>query len=96
MEIIIAVIGSGALSALISGLFTVYSNRKKKDDGVRSGVRILLYDRIKHLGNVYINSGSVTGDAYEDLLSMHEAYHELGGNGYLDRIMADVGKLKRT
>lgn len=96
MEIIVAVIGSGALSAIISGLFSLYSAKKKKDGGIRAGVRILLYDRIKHLGNSYINAGSISGDQYEDLLSMHKAYHELGGNGYLNSIMDDVKRLKRT
>ena len=94
MEILAAVLGSGALSALISGVFTVACNRSKKKDGVRIGVRILLYDKIKHLGNKYIAAGEVSEGDLEDLIDMHNVYHDdLDGNGYLDHVMAGVRAL---
>jgi len=95
MEIMIAVISSGALSAIISGLFTVAQNRKKCNDGVRAGVRQLLYDKIKFLGRKYIEAGEISSEDLEDLIDMHKIYHDdLAGNGFLDCIMADVKKLK--
>ena len=93
-ELVIAIIGSGALSALITGLFRLLEQKQKKEDGVKAGVRILLYDRIKHLGLTYIQQGYITADALEDLEHMHEIYHrELSGNGYLDSIMNLVRRL---
>ena len=95
MDIAIAIIGSGALSAVISGLFALASARQKKDQGVQAGVRIILYDRIKFLGTRYIAAGEVGGEDLEDLIQMHKIYHDdLEGNGYLDKVMADVQKLK--
>ena len=95
MEIFAAVLGSGALSALISGAFGLIRDRRAKKDGVRAGVRQLLYDKIKFLGRKYIAEGEVSCEDLEDLMEMHKIYHdELSGNGYLDHIMAEVKKLR--
>lgn len=94
--IIIAIISSGALSTLISGLFNLWQTRRKKADGVRDGIKILLYDRIKYLGKKYMERGYVTAEELEDLTTMHNIYHDpegLNGNGFLDAIMANVRKL---
>lgn len=37
MEIVIAVLGSGALSAVISGVFGLLQTRRKRNDGVTAG-----------------------------------------------------------
>ena len=94
--IIIAIISSGALSTLISALFNMWQTRRKKQDGVRDGIKILLYDRIKHLGKKYIERGYVTAEELEDLTTMHSIYHDpewLNGNGFLDALMNNVSKL---
>lgn len=94
--IIIAIISSGALSTLISALFNMWQTRRKKQDGVRDGIKILLYDRIKHLGKKYIERGYVTAEELEDLTTMHSIYHDpegLNGNGFLDALMNSVNKL---
>lgn len=94
MELLIAVLGSSALASVITGIFSLVLNRKKKESGVESGVLVLLYDRIKCLGTMYLQRGSITSDEYEDLLNMHKVYHEdLHGNGFLDNLMSQVAKL---
>ena len=58
--------------------------------------RTILYDRIKHLGKSYIARGHVTVEELEDLDLMHTVYHDkdkLGGNGFLDALMAKVHAL---
>lgn len=92
--IIIAIISSGALSTLVSALFNMWQSRKKEKDGVRAGMKMLLYDRIKHLGKSYIERGFITTDELEDLTEMHNIYHnELDGNGFLDTVMKNVKAL---
>lgn len=92
--IIIAIISSGALSTLVSALFNMWQSRKKEKDGVRAGMKMLLYDRIKHLGKSYIERGFITTDELEDLTEMHSIYHEeLDGNGFLDTVMKNVKAL---
>lgn len=96
MEVLLAVIGSSAMASIISGIFSLIKDRKSKDDGLEAGVRILLYDRIKHLCLKYCEVGHISSGDYEDLVKMHQVYHNnLHGNGYLDSEMANVGKLPR-
>ena len=55
--------------------------------------RVILYDRIKHLGKSYIARGWVTVEELEDLNMMHEVYHDkdkLDGNGFLKNLMNTV------
>lgn len=93
-QIIIAIIGSGALTALITNLFNMARDKKTKSDGVAEGVKLLLYDRIKTNAKSYIADGRINGDDLEDLTAMWECYHnDLDGNGYLDSLMAAVRRL---
>lgn len=58
--------------------------------------RMILYDRIKHLGKSYIARGYITVEELEDLDLMHGVYHDkdkLGGNGFLDALMKTVRAL---
>lgn len=94
-SILIAVIGSSALSAVISGIFALINNRKKRQDGVSKGVRQLLYDRIKYLCKEHIARGYIASNDLEDLSRMHKIYHDdLEGNGFLDDLMHEVRHLK--
>lgn len=94
--IIIAIIGSGALTALITNLFNIYRDRKSHEDGIAEGVQLLLYDRIKYLAKHHIANGEISAEDLEDLTRMWECYHNpkgLNGNGYLDNLMGAVKKL---
>lgn len=98
MEILIAILGSGVLSTIISGIFALVSQsnarKAKNKDGVSKGVRQLLYDKIKYLGKKHIAAGEITAEDLEDIIAMHETYHnDLNGNGYLDSLMAQVKRL---
>jgi len=97
VAILAAVIGSGALSSIITNVFNRIEARKKSTDGLRDGVRVLLYDRIKHLGRKYIALECITAEDLEDLIDMHRIYHDpkcLDGNGFLDSVMCSVKSLR--
>ena len=94
--IIVAIIGSGALTALITNSFNVYRDRRSHEDGIAEGVQLLLYDRIKCLCKGHIREGKISAEDLEDLSRMWECYHDpkgLDGNGYLDSLMSTVKKL---
>ena len=105
MTILIAIITGGVASAIVSGVFSLIlseRNRKaakeekeeNKNDDITCGVRMLLYDRIKHLGKNYITRGEIHTEELEDLIAMHKVYHDkLGGNGFLDSLMHQVERL---
>jgi hypothetical protein len=93
LQILTIVLSSGVVSGVVS-IITLIINRKDKNSKQTKGLRILLYDRIKHLGRCYIEAQEVSFDDLEDLDAMHKVYHDdLGGNGYLDNIMTRVHAL---
>ena len=101
MEVLIALISGGVAASVVGGVFSVITlklNRKAqkedKSDDITSGLRMLLYDRIKYLGKSYISRGKIHAEELEALIAMHNVYHDkLHGNGFLDELMIQVRHL---
>ena len=98
-EIIVAAIAACG-GALVGGIFQLIvwianRNAAKHDrrGEIADGVMFLLQDRIKYLAKHYIADAEISAEDLEDLLRMHEVYHKLGGNGYLDTLIAAVKNL---
>lgn len=101
-ELLTVILGGGISAAIVSGFVQIViwkMNRKAakedkqsdKDDHVKKALCVLLYDRIKYLGRCYIDDGFIMADDLEDLLKMHQIYHDdLDGNGFLDSVMKQV------
>lgn len=67
---------------------------QKTLDNLTVAMRVEMYDRIKRHGNAYIRRGDITSEELEDLISMHQVYHDiLKGNGFLDSLMEKVKAL---
>lgn len=104
-EIIIAVLGGSALSALITQVGNYISDRRKRKDAVedrtedkdaalKQGIKLLLADKIQYLGLRYIEEGEVTFSNKKMLNEMHSVYHNgLGGNGDYDDLMEEFNEL---
>lgn len=68
--------------------------RDKDLQALRDGLKWVLYDRVRYLGQKYICEGAVDFDDRRILNLMHKSYHDgLGGNGDLDVIMKAVNAL---
>lgn len=105
IEIIIAVLGGSALSALITQVGNYISDRRKrkdtvedkaedKDAALKQGIKLLLADKIQYLGLRYIEEGEVTFSNKKMLNEMHSVYHKgLGGNGDYDDLMEEFNEL---
>ncbi len=107
--IIIAIIGGllggSAVAALINqigeGIRQKRKRKYEKDDGesddlaaLKSGLKWVLYDRIRYLGQAYIAAKKIDFDDRRILNEMHKSYHNgLGGNGDLDNLMKEVNSL---
>ncbi len=95
-----AVIG-GVISQVGEGIRQRRKRKYEKADGkdkdnqaLKDGLKWVLYDRIRFLGQHYINAGQVDFDDRRILNEMHSCYHNgLGGNGDLDNLMRDVNTL---
>ena len=58
------------------------------------GIKFLLYDKIKYLGQQYIAQKEITFDDRKNLHAAHDVYHkELEGNGDFKEMMNDIDKL---
>ena len=95
VAILIAVISSSALSTFISKLMTAKSDKKNEYNALVVAMRQLYYGRIKRHAKAYIAAGQITAEELEDIIEEHRIYHDiLGGNGYLDALMAEVKALQ--
>lgn len=65
-----------------------------KVDALVEANRYILYDRIRYLGQCYIDEKEIDFDDRRILNKMHESYHNgLDGNGDLDTLMGEVNHL---
>lgn len=93
--ILIAIIGSGAFSTIVSLIVGQINKYFESKSGMSNGMRLILKDRLRFLCIRYIEQGWIYADELEDLLSMHACYHtKLDGNGYLDTLIDRVKKLE--
>lgn len=96
MEIVIAILGSGVISTLISCLFQMHSDRKKKLDRFEEGMRLLLLSAMKMTGKGILKDGTVTKSDYDSFCAMYNAYKSLDGDGWADGIKSQVDNLEKT
>ena len=94
------ILGGGLAAALVITVekfaeFLIERFGKKKS-ATEVALLALLRERIRYLCRVHIAAGEISYSDREDLLSMHGAYHSLGGNGNLDIEMDNISKLRRT
>lgn len=80
-----AIIGSGAATALVSGIVSKRAEKRRTETGESQGMRWLLQDRLEHLAKHYLDSGHITYDELQNWNKGHRIYHDLlGGNGDLN------------
>lgn len=106
-EVLLALIAAASSSG-VTGIILAALNRKwaksdrkregevndeKKLDAVVTGLKVLTVDRVRYLGQRYIEQGEITLADKENLQGMYQAYKGLGGNGHLEVIMREVEKL---
>ena len=95
MEIVVAILGSGVISTLISCLFQMRSDRKKKLDKFEEGMRLLLLSALKRDGKDLIAQGRVSKNDYDSFCAMYNAYKSLEGDGWADGVKSVVDDLEK-
>lgn len=82
------------LSKQVEELSLKESETAKMLNTLREAQKCILLDRIIHLGQAYIQEGSIDFDDRRRLREMHKSYHMgLGGNGDADAIMKAIDEL---
>lgn len=95
MEIILAVLGSGVISTIISCVFQTINNKKSKQTQFETGMSLLLLSSLKRDGKELIAQGKVSKNEYDSFTATYQAYKALGGDGWADGIKAKVDLLER-
>lgn len=94
IKILVAVLGSTALSQLITFFVTRHDTRKAKEDeelaNIVEGVKALLHDSIFSTAIDCLNKGEITTHAYDNLKIKYGAYSKLHGNGTGKDLMEKV------
>lgn len=67
--------------------------RVKDQNALFDGVQALLRDRIIQTHNHYMEKEFIPVYGMENVMKMHGAYHALGGNGTVTKLVDDLRKL---
>ena len=71
-----------------------FDNMENRLEAVSNICLGLAYDRIIHVGESYLKRGNITVDEREDFRKyLWQPYHNAGGNGSGDAMMASIDKL---
>lgn len=89
-------VGAGLMAIIMAALQRYWKKKDEKKGAVAALVeaqKVMMIDRMRHLGSQYIDDRSISLKDKETMQDMFVAYRKLGGNGHLDTIMAEVNKL---
>lgn len=93
MEIVLAIVGSSALSALVSGVFGILRDRKAGSQKMQEGMKLLLLSSLKRDGKDILKEGKVSKQDYDAFMASYNAYKELGGDGWADMVKKQIEDL---
>ncbi|MFI3172822.1 MAG: hypothetical protein R3Y58_10745, partial [Eubacteriales bacterium] len=68
----------------------------EKEQGIQEGVVCLLRIQLIEYHAKYMELEKIPNYVYESFKSMYKAYHALGGNGLVTRMMEDIEELEIT
>lgn len=68
-------------------------NQKKDRDANSKGTMLLLRVQLIEYHDKYMMLGDIPSYAYENFMEMYDAYHALGGNGMITKMMHEIEEL---
>ena len=101
--VVTALTSSGVMALVVALLGRKWARNDKKEDretqenekldAVINGLKVLTVDRVRHLGQCYLDAHEITLEEKENLQDMYAAYKRLGGNGRLEVVINEVNRL---
>ena len=92
-NIIIAILGSGAFSALVTGIINLINARQKAKKGSDEMILMLTASQLYMMGESIITRGAVTFKELELFNDMYDLYKKKDGNGYVDDLKKRISAL---
>lgn len=83
----------GGLIAAVGALYRLLLAERKKRSALEAGVRAMLRNDIIKLADKYLDAGEIPLYALETINGMYDAYHTLGGNGTITKLVEEVRRL---
>ena len=101
MEIWEAILSGAAVASLCNGIFTIVQmalrrrwEKSEKGSAQIKALRYLMLYTMMQTAKGHIRDGEISMDDRRQLHKWHTLYHDgLGGNGDMDKLMAEVDKL---
>ena len=82
-----------ALPVLLGYIVWLLKNQKRDRDANSKGTMLLLRVQLIEYHSKYTQLGNIPSYAYQNFCEMYEAYHELGGNGMVTKMMHEIEEL---
>lgn len=92
-KIIMAILGSGAFSALVTGVINLLNARQKAKKGSDEMILMLTAGQLYMMGESMITRGEVTFRELELFNDMYALYKKKDGNGYVDDLKKRISSL---
>ena len=81
------------LPILLGYIVWLLKNQKKDRDANSKGTMLLLRVQLIEYHDKYMRLGSIPSYAYDNFCEMYNAYHKLGGNGMITKMMHEIEEL---
>lgn len=82
-----------ALPVLLGYIVWLLKNQKRDRDANSKGTMLLLRVQLIEYHDKYMKLGTIPSYAYENFCEMYKAYHRLGGNGMITKMMHEIEEL---
>ena len=81
------------LTSLLGWIVWLLKKQKKDRDANSKGTMLLLRVQLIEYHDKYMMLGDIPSYAYENFMEMYDAYHALGGNGMITKMMHEIEEL---
>lgn len=82
-----------ALPIVLGYIVWLLQQQKKERDANAKGTMLLLRVQLIEYHDKYVEKGSIPSYAYDNFMEMYDCYHELGGNGMVKKMKAEIENL---
>lgn len=81
------------LPILIGYIIKLLKEQKKERDANAKGTMLLLRVQLIEYHDRYVAEGSIPSYAYDNFCDMYNAYHDLGGNGMVEKMKHEIDNI---
>lgn len=81
------------LPVLLGYIVWILKNQKKDRDANSKGTMLLLRVQLIEYHEKWTERGYITKHGLENFIEMYDAYHSLGGNGMVTKLLEEIKKL---